>query len=76
MMSNAARALLLRPLALCASLLSLALSPLALAADGDYPSRPISIIVAYGPGGQGDTFARLVGERLTTVLKQPVLVDN
>ncbi len=52
------------------------IAPLAWAAEGDYPSKPISIIVAYGPGGQGDTFARLVGERLTTVLKQTVLVDN
>jgi tripartite-type tricarboxylate transporter receptor subunit TctC len=48
----------------------------ALAAEGDYPTKPVSIIVAYGPGGQGDTFARLVGERLSTVYKQSVLVDN
>jgi tripartite-type tricarboxylate transporter receptor subunit TctC len=54
----------------------LTIAPLAHAAEGDYPSKPISIIVAYGPGGQGDTFARLVGERLTTVFKQPVVVDN
>jgi tripartite-type tricarboxylate transporter receptor subunit TctC len=42
----------------------------------DYPNKPVSIVVAYAPGGQGDTFARLVGERLTTVLKQSVVVDN
>lgn len=54
----------------------LTIAPLVHAAEGDYPQRPISIIVAYGPGGQGDTFARLVGERLSTVLKQSVLVDN
>ena len=47
-----------------------------LAADGDYPTKPVSIIVAYAPGGQGDTFARLVSERLTSVYKQTVLVDN
>ena len=46
------------------------------AADGDYPTKPVSIIVAYAPGGQGDTFARLVSERLTSVYKQTVLVDN
>ena len=46
------------------------------AAEGDYPIKPVSIIVAYAPGGQGDTFARLVSERLTTVYKQTVLVDN
>jgi len=48
----------------------------AAAADGDYPTKPVSIIVAYAPGGQGDTFARLVSERLTSVYKQTVLVDN
>lgn len=46
------------------------------AADGDYPNKPISIIVAYAPGGQGDVFARLVGEKLATVYKQSVVVDN
>jgi tripartite-type tricarboxylate transporter receptor subunit TctC len=46
------------------------------AADGDFPTKPISIVVAYGPGGQGDTFARLVGERLTNVYKQNIVVDN
>jgi tripartite-type tricarboxylate transporter receptor subunit TctC len=46
------------------------------AAETDYPTKPVSIIVAYAPGGQGDTFARLVSEKLSTVYKQPVLVDN
>jgi tripartite-type tricarboxylate transporter receptor subunit TctC len=46
------------------------------AADGDYPVKPITIIVPYAPGGQGDVFARLIGERLSVRLKQPVLVDN
>jgi tripartite-type tricarboxylate transporter receptor subunit TctC len=46
------------------------------AAEGDYPIKPISVVVAYGPGGQGDTFARLVGERLTSIYKQNFVVDN
>ena len=48
----------------------------AIAAEPDYPTKPVSIIVAYAPGGQGDVFARLVGEKLSTVYKQPVVVDN
>lgn len=48
----------------------------AAAADADYPAKPVTVIVAYSPGGQGDTFARLVGERLATVYKQSVVVDN
>ena len=45
-------------------------------AQDDYPSRPITVIVPYAPGGQGDVFARLIGDRLGRVLKQPVIVDN
>jgi tripartite-type tricarboxylate transporter receptor subunit TctC len=63
-------------LILCAQAALLTIAPALHAAEGDYPNKPVSIVVAYGPGGQGDTFARLVGERLTTVLKQSVLVDN
>ncbi|MFD0666089.1 Bug family tripartite tricarboxylate transporter substrate binding protein [Ramlibacter sp. MAHUQ-53] len=45
-------------------------------AQADYPSRPITVIVPYAPGGQGDVFARIVGERLARSLGQPMVVDN
>ncbi len=60
--------------AAAAMALGIACSPVF--AQSDYPSRPITIIVAYGPGGQGDVFARMIGERLSVRLKQTVLVDN
>src|SRR5215468_3621614 len=41
-----------------------------------YPTRPITVIVPYAPGGQGDLFARLVGERLARALGQAMVVDN
>lgn len=41
-----------------------------------WPERPITVIVPYAPGGQGDVFARLVGDRLGRALGQPVIVDN
>lgn len=47
-----------------------------LAADTDFPNKSLSVVVAYAPGGQGDVFARLVSEKLSTVYKQSVVVDN
>ncbi|HSV80075.1 MAG TPA: tripartite tricarboxylate transporter substrate binding protein [Ramlibacter sp.] len=41
-----------------------------------YPSKPISIVVAYPAGGDTDLLARLFAEKLTTRLGQPVVVEN
>jgi tripartite-type tricarboxylate transporter receptor subunit TctC len=41
-----------------------------------YPTKPIKIIVPAPPGGAIDTIARVIGEKLSVSLGQPVLVDN
>ncbi|SEB07883.1 tripartite tricarboxylate transporter substrate binding protein [Variovorax sp. YR216] len=41
-----------------------------------YPSKPITIVVAYPAGGDTDVLARVVAEKLQTRLGQPVVVDN
>ncbi len=38
-----------------------------------YPTRPVRMIVTTGPGGQGDTIARLLAQRLTEILRAVVL---
>lgn len=41
-----------------------------------YPVRPVKVVVASVPGSAPDVLARVIGERLATSLKQPVLVEN
>jgi len=41
-----------------------------------YPSRPITLVVGFPPGGGGDTVARIVGEKLGRVFSQTVIIDN
>lgn len=58
-----------------AALLSLLVLPSSSRAQA-YPSRPIRIVVPTGPGGITDIVARIVGNRLSERMGQPVLIDN
>lgn len=47
----------------------------ALSADA-YPNRPIRLIVSFPPGGGVDLVARLLADRMSTILGQPLVVEN
>ncbi len=41
-----------------------------------FPSRPVTLVVPFAPGGTTDVLARAIGERLTGRLGKPVIIDN
>jgi tripartite-type tricarboxylate transporter receptor subunit TctC len=46
------------------------------AAQGGFPSRPITMVVGFAPGGGTDTAARIIAKAASEALGQPVVVDN
>jgi len=42
----------------------------------DYPTRPVRIIVPYAPGGLNDIAARILGNKLSEIWKESVIIDN
>jgi tripartite-type tricarboxylate transporter receptor subunit TctC len=42
----------------------------------DFPSRPVRMIVAFAPGGTADFTARIIADRMQTLLGQPIAVEN
>ena len=42
----------------------------------NYPTRPVRIIVPFAPGGATDIVTRIVGQKLTEVWGQTIVVDN
>src|SRR5690348_3486039 len=42
----------------------------------EYPSRPITIIVPFPPGGSSDIVVRLVSNKVAQSIRQPIIVEN
>ncbi len=65
------RRALLRAAPLLAPLPALAQSP-----PGDFPNRPVRLVIAYSAGGVADTVARILQPKVAEHLGQPVVVEN
>lgn len=42
----------------------------------DFPTKPIKLIVPFPPGGPNDIIARVVGQRMSELTKQPIVIEN
>src|SRR5260370_21133453 len=69
-----------RILAILIPVLGLALAPAisssASAQDEPYPTHPVRLIAASGPGGNPDVLGRLLAEKFTTAFGKPFIVEN
>src|SRR5262245_5052700 len=65
----------------CAVVTLLVIAAAALAAAtaakaAEYPIRPVTVMVAFTPGGPSDVIARILGRRLHELLGQPFIIEN
>src|SRR4029079_19147002 len=52
------------------------LASFAASAQSDWPTKPVSMVVPYPPGGVNDAVARVYADKLTAILGKTVLVDT
>src|ERR1700758_1429960 len=42
----------------------------------DYPSRPITMVAVFGPGSASDIICRIIADKLSPMLRQPIIVED
>jgi len=65
---------MIRIAALLAGTVLLSTAPAGRAAD--YPTRPVTLVVAFTPGGASDVLARILGRKLEQIMGQPFVIEN
>lgn len=56
--------------------LLLALFAASIAPAAEFPTKPIKLVVPFPPGGAVDALGRLVGQKTSEILGQPIVIDN
>src|SRR5215471_1838145 len=74
-MKSGITAMLAKPTFLCA-IVAVACAASGIASAKTFPNRPIRIVVGFAPAGPADVMARLIGQRLTSILGQGIVIDN
>ena len=46
------------------------------AAAQEFPSRPVKLVMGFGPGGLGDIAGRAIGQKMSEAIGQPVVIEN
>src|SRR5947207_7380128 len=70
------RATMLLPASLVATSLVALLGAAPAAIAADYPSKPVTLIIGFAPGGPSDVMARILTKKMEEVLKQPLIIEN
>ena len=65
-----------RALMSCATLALIAAAPAAWSQGSKFPDRPVKLIVTYPPGGSSDLMARVMGQKLSELWSQPVIIES
>jgi tripartite-type tricarboxylate transporter receptor subunit TctC len=72
----AGRSIMLHQRVVAALALVAGLAGAAAAAAQDYPTRPVRVVVGFGPGASGDIAARVLAQKLGQILGQQFIVEN
>ena len=59
-----------------AAAMVLLLCPVPAAPAADYPTKPITLIIGFAPGGPSDVMARILTRKMEEILKQPFVIEN